>query len=247
MPPAVIAGAIAATGAVAKAVIGSKAAKSAAKTQSRAALSAAELQFQGTELSIEEQRRQFDVALDLGAPRREAENEALNALRGLLGLGGEAPDFAAFERTPGFEFTRDEALQATERNAAARGGLVSGNTLTALQDRAAGLAGQNFLSTFLNPIQNLALGGAGAAAGNQAINLGVNVGNTIQSGADARASGLIGAGNATAAGKIGSANAITGGLAGINQAIQGTFSNQLLLKLLNSRQANQPINNLGGV
>lgn len=210
MPPVVIAGAIAATGAVAGAVIGSKGAKKAAKTQ-----------LEGVNASIAEQRRQFDVALELGAPRREAENAALNSLRGLLGLDGEAPDFSTFAETPGFQFTRDEALQATERNAAARGGLVSGNTLAALQDRAAGLASQNFLSTFLQPIQDLALGGAGTQAGNQAINLGVNVGNTIQSGADARASGI-----------IGSTNAITGGLGNLNQAIQGTISNQLLLQLL---------------
>jgi hypothetical protein len=211
MPPEVIGGAIAGVGAIASAVIGSKGAKKAAKIQAG-----------GAEASIAEQRRQFDISLELGAPRREAENEALNALRGLLGLGGEAPDVSAFAETPGFQFTRDEALQAVERQAAARGGVVSGNTLAALQNRAAGLAGQNFLSSFLDPITQLATGGAGGQAGREAQQFGFNIGQTIQTGAAARASGI-----------LGSTGAITGGLSNLNQAIQGTISNVLLQKLLN--------------
>ncbi len=178
MPPVVIAGAIAGAGALGGAVIGSKGAKKAAK-----------IQQEGVSQSIAEQRRQFDISLELGAPRREAENEALNALRGLLGLGGEAPDASAFAQTPGFQFARDEALQATERQAAARGGVVSGNTLAALQNRAAGLAGQNFQSSFLNPILQLATGGAGLQAGQNALVTGQNIGQSIQAGAGARAGG----------------------------------------------------------
>ena len=223
MPPVVIAGAIAGAGAIGGAVIGAKGAKK-----------AAEVQVGGVEASIAEQRRQFDVALELGAPRREAETEALNALRGLLGLGGEAPDVSAFAETPGFQFTRDEALQAVERQAAARGGVVSGNTLAALQNRAAGLAGQNFQSSFLNPITQLATGGAGAQAGQNALVLGQNIGQSIQTGAAARASGI-----------LGSTGAITGGLSNLNQAIQGTISNVLLQNLLqqNLPKATDPIQN----
>lgn len=197
-----------------------------ASQQAGAATAAGEAGLQASRESIAEQRRQFDIALDLTAPRREAETEALNALRGLLGLGGAAPDFSAFERTPGFEFTREEALRGVERSAAARGGLVSGNTLAELQNRAAGLAGQNFLSTFLNPIQELALGGSAATAGQNALNLGVNVGGTIERGAASRASGL-----------IGSAGAFAGGLGNLNQAIQGGISNILLQQALNQRQS----------
>ena len=216
MPPVVIAGAIAGVGAIAGGVIGAGGAKKAAR-----------IQQEGVSESIAEQRRQFDVALELGAPRREAETEALNALRGLLGLGGEAPDVSAFAETPGFQFTRDEALQAVERQAAARGGVVSGNTLAALQNRAAGLAGQNFLSSFLNPITQLATGGAGLQAGQNALVLGQNIGQSIQSGAAARASGI-----------LGSTGAITGGLSNLNQAIQGTISNVLLQNLLVPAQSN---------
>ena len=72
---------------------------------------------------VAEQRRQFDIGIGFGEPRREAETAALNELRNVLGLDGDR-DFSAFEGGPGFAFARDEALQAVERSAAARGGLV---------------------------------------------------------------------------------------------------------------------------
>lgn len=189
----------------------------AAGKQAKAARRAGAAQEAAAQAGIEEQRRQFDIALGLGAPRREAEEAALGSLRGLLGLGGEAPDFAAFEETPGFQFTREEALQATERGAAARGGLVSGGTLAALQNRAAGLAGQNFLQSFLQPTLQLATGGAGQFAGQQAIGLGQRVGAGLERAGAARASGILGAGQAQAQ-----------GLMNLNQAIQGGLGNFLL-------------------
>ena len=199
------------------AVIAGGGAVAASKISAKAAKKAGQVGLEGSEASIAEQRRQFDIAQELTAPRREAENEALNSLRGLLGLGGQAPDFAAFENAPGFQFSRDQALRATERSAAARGGLVSGGTLAELQRQASGLASQNFLSNFLNPIQNLALGGSAAQSGQNALNLGVNIGQDIQQGAAARASGILGAGQAQAQ-----------GLANLNKALQGGLSNFLL-------------------
>lgn len=168
----------------------------------------------GTTASIAEQRRQFDIAQELTAPRREAENAALNELRNLLGIGTGEAQIPDLEQIPGFQFTRDESLQAVERSAAARGGLASGNTFAALQDRAAGLASQNFLTNFLNPLQNLALGGAGENAAGRAVNLGVNVGNLQVRAGENRASS-IGA-------KFGS----------LNTAFQGGLSNFLLQQQL---------------
>lgn len=208
---AIIGGAVVAGGgAIIAGGIQSKAAKKAGSAQERAALA-----------GIEEERRQFDIGLELGAPRREAETEALASLRSLLGLGGEAPDFTAFEQAPGFQFTRDEALQAVERSAAARGGFAGGGTFAALQNRAAGLAGQNFLQNFLQPTLQLATGGAGLQAGQQAINLGVNVAGGLERAGAARASGIAGAGGARA-----------GALGNLNQAIQGGLGNFLLFNQL---------------
>lgn len=80
---------------------------------------------------------------------------------------------------PGQDWAIQQAMQAIERSAAAGGGLMSGNTLTAMQDRAQGIASQNYLTHYLQPLMGLAGGNAGQQAGQNAMQLGVNVGNTM--------------------------------------------------------------------
>lgn len=169
---------------------------------------------QGAEQSIAEQRRQFDIAQELTAPQREAEDAARQQLLNVLGLGDQPFDPSTIN-IPGQEFAIGEASRAIERSAAARGGLVSGGTLAALQERAIGITNQNFLTNFLNPLQNLATGNAGQLAGQQAINLGVNVGNQL--------SGL----------GTNRANIIGNQIAGVSGALQGGLSNFLLQSQLN--------------
>jgi len=62
-------------------------------------------------------------------------------------------DTNALENDPGYQFTRDQALQSTQRQQNAGGNQFSGNILAALQDRAGGLAasyGQQFRNSALN-------------------------------------------------------------------------------------------------
>lgn len=172
----------------------------------------------GAESSISEQRRQFDIAQQLSAPQREAEDTARQQLLNVLGLGDQPFDPSTIN-IPGQQFAIDESQRAVERSAAARGGLVSGNTLAELQSRALGITNQNFLSNFLNTLQNLALGSAGQFAGQQALQLGVNVGNTQQSLGTNRA------------------NIIGSTVSGVSGALQGGLSNFLL-----QSQLNQPTN-----
>lgn len=169
---------------------------------------------EGAELSIEEQRRQFDISQQLSGPQREAEDAARQQLLNVLGIGDQDFDPSGIV-IPGQQFAIDESQRAVERSAAARGGLVSGGTLAELQERALGITNQNFLTNFLNPLQNLAGGNAGQFAGQQALQLGVNIGNTQQSAATNRA------------------NIIGGQFAGVNQAVQGGLSNFLLNQQLN--------------
>ncbi len=173
------------------------------------------LEQQTAEEAALAQEAAFQQSLGFTAPRREAEDEALNALRGILGLGGQAPDF---QGTPGFQFGLDRSQQAIERSAAARGGLAGGGTLNALQQNAIGLANQNFLGGFLNPIQNLALGGQNFLAGQQGLGAAQVAGQQRIGGAAARASGIRGA-----------ANAFGQGLSGLNRSIQGGLENFLAL------------------
>lgn len=101
-----------------------------------------------------ERETQQQIRGDL-APYRDAGSRALGYYEDFLGANGadrrtEAHDL--FRSSPGYQFAQDEGIRATEGGAAARGGLLSGGTLKALQDRGMGLADQtsgSYLDRFL--------------------------------------------------------------------------------------------------
>jgi len=84
-------------------------------------------------------------------------------LTGANGPEGQERARALFQTDPGYQFALDQALQATQRAQGTGGYQGSGNVLTALQDRAAGLASQQYgnwaarLAPFVG--QNIAAGG----------------------------------------------------------------------------------------
>jgi hypothetical protein len=90
-----------------------------------------------------EYNRYADQAYGEYAPYADAGRKGTNAYADALGLNGADAAAAArdnFTKSAGYDFARDEAMQAVERSASAAGYLGSGNLATALQDRAAGLA-----------------------------------------------------------------------------------------------------------
>lgn len=200
----------------ASAVIGGVSASKQASAQKKAAARAAKATQESTEAAIAEQRRQFDIAQEFGAPRREAETAALAQLQNVLGLGEQPFDPSGIQ-IPGQQFAIDEASQAILRQSSALGGIQSGNVLAALQQRALGITQQGFLSNFLQPLTQLATGQAGQQAGQQALQLGVNVGNLQQQAGINRANIL------------GQPISAAPGVAG---ALQGGLSNLLLLSQL---------------
>ncbi len=125
-------------------------------------------------------------------------------------FGKYAGDFsmADFQADPGYAFRLTQGLKALDRQAAARGGLISGAALKAAQSYGQDMASQEYQNAFnryqvnrsnqLNPLQSL-MGQAQTSAntlGSQAGQLGTNVGNLMTSGAAARASGYVGSANA---------------------------------------------------
>jgi len=127
----------------------SKAAKSAAQIQAEAAVQGGEAQARATELSIAEQRRQFDKVQSLLQPFTEAGTTALQGLtpfaaagapalqaqQAFLGLQGPAAERAAIERISGGETFQALARQGEEgllQQASATGGLRGGNIQGAL-------------------------------------------------------------------------------------------------------------------
>jgi hypothetical protein len=208
-------------------VVGASAAKSAAKTQAGAADRAAELQ-----------REQFERQVELQAPFREAGVRALPELEAASRYTMFGPE--QFSKDPGYGFRLAEGQKALERNAAARGGLISGGALKAATRFGQEMGSQEFGNAFnryqieraakLAPLQSLA--GFGQTSVNQlgqaGQNYATNVGNL-----------MTGAGAAQAAGQVGAANAFTGGLGTYMNYSQNQAQNSLLQQALQNRNTPQ--------
>jgi hypothetical protein len=184
---------------VASAAIGANSASRAAGAQASAADRAAQLQQQ-----------QFERQVELQAPFREAGVRALPELEAAsrytpFGMG-------EFQADPGYGFRLSEGQKALDRQAAARGGLISGGALKAAQRYGQEMGSQEYTNAFnryqterqarLNPLQSLAgmaqtstgqLGQAGQT-------MATNVGEAGAAAAQARASGYLGGANALAQG-----------------------------------------------
>jgi hypothetical protein len=181
---------------VGSAVIGAGASKSAASTQAAAA-----------DRSAEVQREIFERQVELQQPWLKAGEQALNRLTPLA-MDYQQFGMQQFQADPGYQFRMSEGMKALERGAAARGGLLSGSTLRATQRFGQDLASQEYQNAFnryqaertarLQPLQSLAGVGQTTAQqlSGQAGQMGANVGQAMQAGAAARASGYVGQANA---------------------------------------------------
>ena len=216
------------------AVLGAASSNRAAKAQSGAAGQAADLQ-----------REQFERQMELQAPFREAGVRALNKLE----AASEYTPFgmAQFQADPGYGFRFDQGQKALERSAAARGGLISGNTGGALQQFGQGLASQEYQNAFnryqtersarLNPLQSLA--GVGQTSVNQ-------LGAAGQNYASGMGEALGAAGQARASGYMGGANAIGGGIGQYMGYQQNQATNSLLQQALANRNSGAGYGGGGG-
>jgi hypothetical protein len=180
-------------------LFGASAAGSAADTQAAAADRAAELQ-----------REQFERQVELQAPFREA---GVRALPELEAASRYTPfGMQQFQQDPGYGFRLAEGQKALDRQAAARGGLISGAALKGAQRFGQEMGSQEYTNAFnryqterqarLNPLQSLAgmaqtsVGQLGAAGQAMASGVGEAGGQAAQ----ARASGYMGGANALSQG-----------------------------------------------
>ena len=121
-------------------------------------------------------------------------------------------DMNQFQADPGYAFRLKEGQQALDRQAAARGGLISGGALKAATRYGQEMGSQEYTNAFnryqaertarLQPLQ--ALTGMGQSTGQQISSAGQtmasNVGDAMGSAAAARASGYVGTANALTSG-----------------------------------------------
>jgi hypothetical protein len=218
---------------------------------SRTAKKAGETQAAAADRAAELQRTQFEQTREDQAPYREAGYNALAQMQRTAGNVPGAFKFGAgdYQADPGYAFRLSEGQKALDRQAAARGGLISGGALKAAQRFGQDMGSQEYQSAYNraltgyntdvareNQLYNRQAGLAGI--GQTSANL---VGQAGQNYATSAGNLMTGGAAAQAAGQVGAANAITGGL--------GTYlnysQNNALLEAL-QRNQNMQLVNTGG-
>lgn len=155
--------------AVGSAVVGLYGANRAGK----AAKEGAQASQAGTDASIEEQRRQFDITQGNMQGGIDAGNRARTQMEALNG-----GDFSSFQQSPDYQFAFDQGMQGLDRSAASRGSLYSGGADADRIKFGQGMANQNY-GTYYSRLSDLATGGnaTAGALGSLGANMANNIGN----------------------------------------------------------------------
>ena len=203
------------------ALIGSSASRSAASQQSDAAQRATEQQ----QVIYDQQRADNMPFYRTGV----AANNQLSRLMGLNGGTGELTksfDGSRLADDAGYQFRLGEGMKGVESGAAARGGLLSGGAMKAMQKYGQGFASDEYSKAYdrFNNDQTTkfnrfaALGGAGQTAAGAMTSAAGAFGSM-------RNSNTLAAGDAGAAGAMGAANAWG---SAINNGVSSYQNNQLM-------------------
>jgi len=261
----------------------------AAETQAGSSREAALIQAAAAEQALRLQKQLADEQVLRNAPTVQAGDTARNRMLDLIGLSGRTGaagygsanqpysmagfdpnslmrNFGAsdFQTDPGYNFRLSEGLKAIDRQAAARGGLISGAGLKAAGRFGGDLASQEYGNAFnrfqtnrasqaglftdaynrdrtrqmdeYGRLSDFTTRGANAAAntGTSQAAYGTNAANLISQGAQAMGQGVLGAGQAAAAGQMGAGNTYNNA---INAALQGYQNNQMMDLFRNRRSA----------
>ena len=209
-----------------------------AKNAKKAAKKAAETEAAGQEKALALQKEMFDKQVALQEPFRQAGVTSTAELMRQMGLGGDAAspgygnmlrDFtmADYQADPGYAFRLQEGLKGLDRQAAARGGMISGAALKAAQRYGQDMASQEYQNAYNRYNQNrqirynaltgqqelgaIAVNQLGGAARNYATQGGAN----ITGAANARASQYAPIANAN--------NALIGNLTSFGTDLLGGF------------------------
>lgn len=191
--------------------------ESAAGASAAAANRAADLQRQTAQEQLALQKRVYEEGVARQQPWLTA---GQNALTKLAAASDYTPfGMQQFQADPGYGFRMSEGLKALERQAAARGGLISGGALKAAQRYGQDLASQEYTNAFnryqaerqarLGPLQSLAgvgqttaqqMGAAGqdyaGRAGSTAMGAAGAIGNIYGQQSDIAANALLAKGSA---------------------------------------------------
>ena len=127
---------------------------------------ASDAQKDASHAALTNEREMFNQIRGDLAPYRDTGASALTQYANAMGLNGDAArdQFRTnFRADPGYGFAFDEGQRAVQGSAAARGGLLSGGAMRALQRTGQGMADQQY-GSYLDRFMNLANMGQNSAA-----------------------------------------------------------------------------------
>lgn len=233
-------------GSIGGAAISSNAAGNAADTQANAANYAANLQKQESDAALAFQNKEWTTQQANMAPWLKEGGTALHNLSSLTAKPGQglltpftdtfqAPTSVTEQNDPGYQFRLQQGQQALENSAAAKGGLLSGNTLEAEQQFGQNYASNEYSNVYSRAMQEFnqkygifennqtntfnrlaALSGTGQTAatslGQEGQQAAQNVGNISLTAGAQQGQDIQNAAAATASGYVGGANAWGGAL-----------------------------------
>lgn len=155
-----------------------------ANQANKGANKAATAQERAAQLSVDEDRRQFDIADANQRPFLDAGYDALT--RQQAALNG---DFSGFENSPDYLYARQQMVQGMDRSAAAHGRLMAGGYGVDMATNLNGLASQNF-GNYWNRLAGRAGQGQTSAQnlGTMGMNMANSIGNAYTNAGNARAS-----------------------------------------------------------
>lgn len=225
------------------AIVGAVGARNASKAQTRAAEQSIDSNERVAQMQIDAQKEMFREQNRLQEPFRSVGLYANSQLRNGFSTGGRfTKDFgmADYQADPGYAFRLAEGLKGINANAAARGGLISGNALKAAARYGQQMGSEEYQNAFnryqvnrsnqINPLMSMA--GMGQTAtnvlGNAASQQGAGISNAL---------GQMGQGNANAYGDMGNARASS-------YVGQANALNSAVSSGLNYYQGNQIMNAL---
>ena len=260
--------------------LSSRGQQQASETGAASSREAALIQAAAAEQALRLQKQLADEQVLRNAPTVQAGDIARNRMLDLIGLSGRTGaagygsanqpysmagfdpnslmrNFGAsdFQTDPGYNFRLSEGLKALDRQAAARGGMMSGAALKAAGRYGQDVALQEYGNAFnrfqtnrasqaglftdaynrdrtrqmdeYGRLSDFTTRGANAAAntGTSQAAYGSNAANLMSQGAQAMGQGVLGAGQAAAAGQMGAGNTYNNA---INAALQGYQNNQMM-------------------
>lgn len=202
---------------------------------SSAASKAAAAQTAASNASIASQNNIYNQNKELLDPYAVQGQKAYSTLNDLLGVNGA--DSSAISNTlenlPGYQFTRDQGLKATQGGYAARGLADSGGALKGAANYSNGLAQSNYnnYATQLHDSANIgvnagsAIAGVGASTGQSIGNTQVGIGNANAAAANATGAAISGGANNALGGYLYSLNnGLINGQQGTSAAASPTSS-----------------------